>query len=301
MAANQRPVANPAYENFEPSTEWEGEPTADVLNVFLPGFKREQLKVQVTSTNKLRISGERPIGINKWSRFEKELQIPSNCNTNETSAKFERGTLSIKFPKNIAPAAETQKPTAEAPKSQDQLPKQDSKPKPPTEAPIPQNPPQEKPQPPQEKVQPPRESVPKPTNDQTPQAPENKKQEEAVLQEAVSKTSIDKPKTENNVPKKEAEEKKKKKKESPSDHGKKKSSDVDSINRNPAKIDKPSLAQKDKQGLGGLMVEMKKPKKLMNMVVVVLFIVVIVLSAKSAIRSLVKSNTTETSSSDYQA
>ncbi|KAF5727552.1 heat shock family protein [Tripterygium wilfordii] len=293
MAANQRPAANPVYENFEPTTEWSREPTAEVLLLFLPGFKREQLKVQVTSTSKLRISGEREIGIDKRSRFEKELQIPSNCNTNEISAKFDRGSLSIRLPKNIAPA-ETEKLIAEAPKPQEQLPKQHLKPKP--ESPI----------------QAPRESVPKPqkpTNDQKPEAPKNMKQEEAVVQEAaVPKTSIDKPKIENNVPKKAAAEEEKK--ESPSDHGKEKSSVVDSIdNKNAAKVDKttggivggsgkPALVQDYKQVLGGFMVKMKKPK---NLVVVVVLIAVIVLSANRAIKSLVKFKTNEASSSDYQA
>lgn len=92
----------------------------------------------MTSGRKLRITGERLRGDNKWSCFHKELPISSYYDANQISAKFEGGILYVKHPKkNISPAntvqeknanstaetAEPQKPTSE--KSQDQKSWQD--------------------------------------------------------------------------------------------------------------------------------------------------------------------------------
>lgn len=70
------------------------------------GFKKEQLRVQVTSGRNLRIFGERPLVENKWSRFRKELLTPSNYYTNKITAKFEGGILKVKHPKIIQQAHE---------------------------------------------------------------------------------------------------------------------------------------------------------------------------------------------------
>lgn len=78
------------------------------------------MKVQITLSRKLRLSGERPLGEgNKWSRFHKEIPIDSNYDPNEIGAKFEKGILLIRHPKIIVPYNEPQemiKPSTEAPK-----------------------------------------------------------------------------------------------------------------------------------------------------------------------------------------
>lgn len=115
---------NREYEIFEPSTEWAREDKFDTLIVHLPGFRKEQLKVQVTTSKMLRVIGERQLGNNKWSSFRQEFSISSNYDANAISAKFEGGKLFIKHPKNITPADRQQeeKPQAkavtEAPKPQ---------------------------------------------------------------------------------------------------------------------------------------------------------------------------------------
>ncbi|KAF2322332.1 hypothetical protein GH714_012351 [Hevea brasiliensis] len=84
-------VAGRVYEDFEPSMDWVKEPAIDTLRVYLPGFKKEQMKVQVTTSRNLRISGERPLGDgNKWSRFLKEIPIGSNYDPNRIGAKLEK-------------------------------------------------------------------------------------------------------------------------------------------------------------------------------------------------------------------
>ncbi|EEF46516.1 inactive protein RESTRICTED TEV MOVEMENT 2 [Ricinus communis] len=112
------------YQDFEPTTEWVREAEHDTLLVYLPGFKKEQLKVQVTSIPNLRISGERSLGDSKWSRFSKELRIPSNYDANKISARFEGGILKIKHPKIIKPATKPQEnanPSSSADTTNDKL------------------------------------------------------------------------------------------------------------------------------------------------------------------------------------
>ncbi|CAN6695229.1 unnamed protein product [Malus baccata var. baccata] len=133
---------NRVYEDIKPSEEWAREEACDTLLVYLQGFRKENLRIQVTSADQnLRVLGERPLGHdNKWQRFRIEFPIPSNCNTNTISAKFENDILYVKLPKLIDLAAvesndKPQKPLStitEAPKPH--------KPAPTTEAPKPQKP-----------------------------------------------------------------------------------------------------------------------------------------------------------------
>lgn len=62
------------------------------------------------------MSGERQIDEQKWRRFFREFAVPFDSDTNEIGAKFERGTLYIKFPKLITPS-KPQPEVAEAPKT----------------------------------------------------------------------------------------------------------------------------------------------------------------------------------------
>ncbi|XP_010557494.1 PREDICTED: inactive protein RESTRICTED TEV MOVEMENT 2-like [Tarenaya hassleriana] len=93
-------VANDrTYDEFDPIARWTSEPGFETLTVYLPGFRKEQLKVQVTTTRKLRVMGERPAGGNKWIRFWKEFPIQANLDVDAISAKFEDVNLVVKLPK----------------------------------------------------------------------------------------------------------------------------------------------------------------------------------------------------------
>ncbi|XP_028800012.1 inactive protein RESTRICTED TEV MOVEMENT 2-like isoform X2 [Neltuma alba] len=121
------------YEDLRPPYEWARDERSDTLVIPLEGFSRSQLKVQISSSRKVRISGERQIDDNKWSRFYMELPIPSDSDTNEIAAKFERGTLYVKFPKLITPVIPPQPPQ---PPTQ-QAPPPPSPPPPPPPSPPP--------------------------------------------------------------------------------------------------------------------------------------------------------------------
>ncbi|XP_019163421.1 PREDICTED: inactive protein RESTRICTED TEV MOVEMENT 2-like [Ipomoea nil] len=93
------------YEDFDPDFDQVQEPQVDTLLIYLPGFRKEEIRVQLTGTGILKISGQRRLEGDKWKRFLKQFQVSSNCDTHRISAKFESGTLYITQPKLIIPAA----------------------------------------------------------------------------------------------------------------------------------------------------------------------------------------------------
>ncbi|KAJ7960379.1 inactive protein RESTRICTED TEV MOVEMENT 2-like [Quillaja saponaria] len=94
------------YEDFEPTFDWIKEEELDTLIIFLPGFKKDELKVQVTPSRNLRIHGEQKISENgetKYRRFRKEFPIPPNCDTTKITAKFESSVLLfVRHPKKMS-------------------------------------------------------------------------------------------------------------------------------------------------------------------------------------------------------
>ncbi|XP_060201033.1 inactive protein RESTRICTED TEV MOVEMENT 2-like [Lycium barbarum] len=133
-------VATPTqiYEDFVPSSKLVKEEHSDTLHLTLPGFKKEQLRVQLAITGILKISGQRPIGQNKWQRFQKEFPVAENCDKSKITAKFENGILHVKQPelitssvkkdKDLAATGADNKPSAKRQKTtlRDEFAKQDN-------------------------------------------------------------------------------------------------------------------------------------------------------------------------------
>ncbi|ESQ50100.1 hypothetical protein EUTSA_v10002090mg [Eutrema salsugineum] len=108
-------TSNRIYDEFEPLSNWKSEQGFETLTVYLPGFKKEQLKVQVTTTRKLRVMGERPAGANRWIRFRKEFPIQPNTDIDSIAAKFEGANLVLKLPRT-EPVSKQTSPTGTATK-----------------------------------------------------------------------------------------------------------------------------------------------------------------------------------------
>lgn len=75
------------------------------------------------------------MGQNKWSRFQKEFPLASDCDTNKISARFEGGILYVRIPKPIpsktSPIPASPKPTDHQPQPPEKVaPKPKPKPKP---------------------------------------------------------------------------------------------------------------------------------------------------------------------------
>ncbi|CAF1862794.1 hypothetical protein HID58_062355 [Brassica napus] len=92
-------TANRIYDEFDPVFNWKSEQGFEILTINLPGFRKEQLKVQVTSTRKVSVMGERHAGANRWIRLRKEFPIPENINVDSIAAIFLGTSLVVKLPR----------------------------------------------------------------------------------------------------------------------------------------------------------------------------------------------------------
>nr|XP_010908180.1 uncharacterized protein LOC105034648 [Elaeis guineensis] len=99
MDNKKSPVPSPSYEDFDPAFEWSREEGSDTLRVHLPGFKRDNLRVEVDDYGNLVTSGERVLDSTRRSRFHKAFRIPENCNVDDIYAKFENAVLYVIHPK----------------------------------------------------------------------------------------------------------------------------------------------------------------------------------------------------------
>ncbi|CAN6335151.1 unnamed protein product [Urochloa humidicola] len=90
------------FEDLDPDVEWklagEGE-DVDVVEISLPGFCKDQVRVQVDNHGVLRAFGERPPARGgRWKRFKKDLLLPDTCDTDGVRAMFEDEKLIITLP-----------------------------------------------------------------------------------------------------------------------------------------------------------------------------------------------------------
>lgn len=92
------------------------------------GFKKEQLKVAVTATRKLRLIGERPTGGNKWIRFHQEIPVPLTADVDSVSAMFKDNKLYIRHPKLKTEIPQTKPTSPVIMKHQDHLEKRQGRP-----------------------------------------------------------------------------------------------------------------------------------------------------------------------------
>ncbi|XP_042448491.1 inactive protein RESTRICTED TEV MOVEMENT 2-like [Zingiber officinale] len=114
MDAKSKTMPPRMYMDFNPLLEWIRGEKLDVALIHVPGFKKEQLKVEIDTQGNICASGERPLDTDgkQWRRFSTNLQIPANCDINKVHAKFENDTLHIFFPKLVSAVIEAApKPT----------------------------------------------------------------------------------------------------------------------------------------------------------------------------------------------
>ncbi|XP_006650368.1 predicted GPI-anchored protein 58 [Oryza brachyantha] len=108
-------VAGRTFEEYDAAVEWSRGAEADAVRISLPGFKREEIRVLVDNHGHLRTRGERPVAGTRWSRFQKDFQLPADCNVDGIRAKFENETLTITLPKKIASPTQPLTPSPSPP------------------------------------------------------------------------------------------------------------------------------------------------------------------------------------------
>ncbi|XBI74143.1 hypothetical protein VPH35_067735 [Triticum aestivum] len=149
-AAMDRAI-NRTYEEYTPVVEWSHSADASFVKIIVPGFKREEIRVLVDNHGHLRTRGERPVEGGRWSRFQKDLQLPSDCNVDGIRAKFENEALTITLPKKhpsppqqqaapVAPVMPMPAPAPATPKPEPRRPYAAPSQKPPPALPEPARP-----------------------------------------------------------------------------------------------------------------------------------------------------------------
>lgn len=78
-----------------------------------PGFKKEDLKVQVDTLGRLTVSGERRLDEGKYTRFKKVFEVPTDSNLDKITGKFEHSILSVIMPLKEGAASKKEEPQME--------------------------------------------------------------------------------------------------------------------------------------------------------------------------------------------
>ncbi|KAL4559655.1 hypothetical protein LXL04_031798 [Taraxacum kok-saghyz] len=104
----KRVIIGRVYEKFKPIFEWgEEEDDHHSLHIYLPGFRKEFMKVTTENPNILRICGERFVAGNKWDWFKEDFTLPKTCKKSAIRAKLDGGILIITLPNKITNASST--------------------------------------------------------------------------------------------------------------------------------------------------------------------------------------------------
>ncbi|KAL8094371.1 uncharacterized protein LOC141693342 [Apium graveolens] len=104
MDGKQKAVAARIYQDLELPSELSSDNNNDTILIYVPGFQKEQLRVQLSKSRELIVSGKRPVGDNTWQCFRKTIEVSPNCDVERITAKFklEDQILYIIQPKLIA-------------------------------------------------------------------------------------------------------------------------------------------------------------------------------------------------------
>ncbi|KAJ4706893.1 Class I heat shock protein [Melia azedarach] len=113
-------LSPPVFREWSGSTalmDWLESPNAHIFKINVPGFSKENIKVQVEEGNVLHITGEggKEDGIAKDSvwhvaergtgkgDFSREIELPENVKLDQIKAHVENGVLTVIVPKDANP------------------------------------------------------------------------------------------------------------------------------------------------------------------------------------------------------
>jgi hypothetical protein len=88
---SSKPRAPVVVDDLDPVVEWklQAGDDRDVVEIYLPGFKKEEVRVLVDDYGVLSAAGERPArGGTRWERFRKDIRLPDNCDARGVGAEF---------------------------------------------------------------------------------------------------------------------------------------------------------------------------------------------------------------------
>ncbi|XP_062206171.1 18.5 kDa class I heat shock protein-like [Phragmites australis] len=86
---------------IDPHSEWVRGREFDALIVDVAGFSKEQLKVLVERSGRLKVSGERAVDESgrQWCHFLKSFDLPAGCDAAAVRVQLDKGTLYVQVPR----------------------------------------------------------------------------------------------------------------------------------------------------------------------------------------------------------
>ncbi|XP_020213632.1 protein RESTRICTED TEV MOVEMENT 2 isoform X1 [Cajanus cajan] len=292
---NVQPPTDPFFENFVPPSDWDRKKESDTLILMLPGFRKEQLKVQVSSKRVLKLSGERKISENKSRRFNKEEDLQAYHDTSGITAKFEAGMLYVKIPKIIDSTSKQEEPSKPdqqpPPTTDDNKPDQDQEPTDQKEDKTAE--PKTEPQPPplqkeEQKVGAEEEdSQKKPEKEEKKEEPEAKSKsseaDEEKMHGATERVEEEKESGHEDLERKLSQKEKGKAEENDDDHG----NEMMGSGGPDEGLFKRSVAKMKERGqmISGLVEEVKKQNKMAHFVVLICLVLLIGIYIKNVVKS----------------
>ncbi|KAJ4893307.1 HSP20-like chaperones superfamily protein [Raphanus sativus] len=93
------PPLAPTVSNFKPRAQWSTLESSMFLNINLPGFYMDQIKITKDErTRTINIEGQRPLSTQTKARFKEVYRVPESCDMTKLSTSFSHGLLTIEFP-----------------------------------------------------------------------------------------------------------------------------------------------------------------------------------------------------------
>nr|GMD07733.1 inactive protein RESTRICTED TEV MOVEMENT 2-like [Ipomoea batatas] len=97
-ASKNRP-SNVIYEEMVPDFQWIEDPTNHWLGLEVPGFRMEEVKLEVNTYGLIKIGGERKMSETKYIWFEQTFQAPQNSKPEDCKVGLEEGIFYVQIPK----------------------------------------------------------------------------------------------------------------------------------------------------------------------------------------------------------
>nr|GMC72113.1 inactive protein RESTRICTED TEV MOVEMENT 2-like [Ipomoea batatas] len=111
-ASKNRP-SNVIYEEIVPDFEWIEDPTNHWLGLEVPGFRREEVKLEVNTYGLIKIGGERKMSEIKYIWFEQTFQAPQNSKPEDCRVGLEEGIFYVQIPKKATHTVHASKEDAD--------------------------------------------------------------------------------------------------------------------------------------------------------------------------------------------
>lgn len=86
-------------EEFVPPSGWTEDSNGHYLLLQLPGFKKEEVRLEIASTGNIILSGERMVNESKAAFIEQNYKLPEDSDTDKITGKFDGMLLYITVPK----------------------------------------------------------------------------------------------------------------------------------------------------------------------------------------------------------